>query len=116
MLPEDELKRMNEFLQDTAGVDHFCAPHWSEKSVICSTKPQTGLIYETMEQYDIDLDKSYFVGDRASDIECGQNIGIKTVLLESGYGTKRLEKNIMADYTYADLMEFVKRELVCAEK
>ena len=43
-------------------------------------------------------------------------MGIKTVLLESGYGTKRLEKNIMADYTYADLMEFVKRELVCAEK
>ena len=118
MLPEDDLKRMNEFLQDATGVDAvFYCPHWSEKGTICNCrKPQTGLIQRAMEQYDIDLDKSYFVGDRASDIECGQNMGIKTVLLESGYGTKRLEKNIMADYTYADLMEFVKRELVCAEK
>lgn len=108
MLQEDELKRMNDLLMKSTGVDAvFDCPHWSAQGTICSCrKPQTGLIERAMKQFDIDLNNSYFVGDRASDIECGQNMGIRTVLLESGYGTEKLEKLVKPDYVYNDLMQF----------
>lgn len=56
-------------------------------------------------QKDFDMSKSIMVGDRATDIELGKNAGIKTVLLESGYGTRRLEKGITSDYIMHDLRE-----------
>ena len=46
------------------------------------------------------------VGDRASDIKLGQKKGIKTVLLETGYGTARMEENVQPDYILQDLREF----------
>ena len=48
------------------------------------------------------------VGDRASDIELGKNAGVKTILVESGYGSKKMEYDIQADFTVEDLREAVK--------
>lgn len=110
MLEESELQAMNQMLKQEIGVDDiFYCPHWNVQNINCGCrKPQIGLIQEAMKHYEIDLIKSYFVGDRASDIETGKNAGIRTVLLESGYGTARLEKKIKADYVYDNLLEFVK--------
>ena len=43
------------------------------------------------------------VGDRAGDILTGKGMGIGTVLLESGYGTRRLEQDAQPDYKLEDL-------------
>jgi phosphoglycolate phosphatase-like HAD superfamily hydrolase len=53
------------------------------------------------------MEHSYMVGDRASDIELGKNVGVKTVLLESGYGSQRLEGSVTPDYILRDLREFI---------
>ena len=47
------------------------------------------------------------IGDRADDIIAGQNAGIRTVLLESGYGTARLEKSVTPDYILKDLRDVI---------
>lgn len=111
MLAESELLQMNEILCAETGVDGiFYCPHWSANGYICNCrKPRTGLIERAMREFNIDLHGSFFVGDRASDIETGKNMGIGTVLLESGYGSRRLEKKIEADYIFKDLEEFVER-------
>ena len=57
------------------------------------------------KKFDIDMINSYMVGDRAGDIIAGRNAGIKTILLESGYGTKNLESDVSADYVFADLRD-----------
>lgn len=49
-------------------------------------KPRPGLIRLAAEDFDIDLDKSWMVGDRYSDIEMAQNAGVNSALLLSGYG------------------------------
>jgi phosphoglycolate phosphatase-like HAD superfamily hydrolase len=38
----------------------------------------------------------------------GKNAGIKTVLLESGYGSKRLESDVTPDYQFEDLRDMIK--------
>lgn len=112
---EETLKGINAYLKEETGVDGiYCCPHYlggkmREYSVDCNCrKPGTGLLERAAIEFEIDMSGSYMVGDRASDIRTGQNIGIKTVLLESGYGTKGLEEQIHADYVMQDLRDFVK--------
>ncbi len=47
------------------------------------------------------------VGDRAGDIRAGQRAGLRTVLLESGYGTAGLEEEVMPDYILEDLRNVI---------
>lgn len=49
-------------------------------------KPKPGLLLRAARDYDIDLAKSWMVGDRYSDIELAANAGVKSVLVLSGYG------------------------------
>ena len=66
-------------------------------------KPNIGMIEHACQDFRIDMEKSYMVGDRASDILLGKNAGIKTILVESGYGMKRLEQEVTPDYIMEDL-------------
>ncbi len=113
-LGEDELLRMNEYLIRQTGVDkvYYCPHHPEGKIEIyrkkCQCrKPETGMFQEACRDFNIDVLNSYMVGDRAGDIIAGQNVGIKTILLESGYGTARLEEKIKPDYVFQDLRDVV---------
>ncbi len=44
-------------------------------------KPQPGMIHEAVRDHGIDLERSFFVGDKAIDAECGRNAGVRTILL-----------------------------------
>ena len=44
-------------------------------------KPKPGLIYQAVKDFNIDLSKSYMIGDSKIDIECGKNVNLKTILL-----------------------------------
>ena len=44
-------------------------------------KPKPGLIYQAVKDFNIDLSKSYMIGDSKTDIECGKNAHLKTILL-----------------------------------
>ena len=111
---EEELLKMNRYLQDMTGIDaiYYC-PHHPDGSIagykrICQCrKPDTGLLMRACEGFDIDMDNSYMVGDRAVDIITGQKAGIKTILLESGYGTERMEAEVTADYVVDDLRDIL---------
>mgnify|MGYP002070723057 CR=1 FL=1 len=112
MMSEDVLQEMNTYLLQQTGLDaiYYCPHHPNgtgpyRKQCSCR-KPQTGMLQQAQEQFSIDMTHSYLVGDRASDVICGQNAGLKTVLLESGYGTKRLEQEVTADFVCQDLREF----------
>lgn len=114
LFSEEELQKMNQALIEKTGVDavYYC-PHFPQGIIkkyarICNCrKPQTGLIDKACADFKTDLIKSYMVGDRASDIATGQKMGLRTVLLESGYGTARLEKDIKPDYILHDLRDVI---------
>lgn len=105
MITEDALREMNAHLIDRTGVDavYFC-PHHPDDGCRCR-KPRTGLIEQACRDLAIDLSRSLMVGDRASDILAGQNAGMRTVLLESGYGTARLEHSVTPDHILEDLRD-----------
>lgn len=49
-------------------------------------KPSPEMVFEAAREYEVDLGRSFLVGDKAIDIECGQNAGVQTVLVRTGYG------------------------------
>lgn len=49
-------------------------------------KPEPGMVLEAAAEHGIDLRRSYFVGDKAADIECGRRAGTRTILVRTGYG------------------------------
>ncbi len=116
-MSEAALKEINGYLVRETGIDaaYYCPHHpqgIGKYGVLCKCrKPGTEMIEKAIERFQIDRMYSYMVGDRASDLLCGKGAGMKTVLLESGYGTSRLEEMVYPDFIYRDLEEFV-REIV----
>jgi len=49
-------------------------------------KPKPGLILRAATEFDIDLSRSWMIGDRYSDIELARNAGVRSVFVLSGYG------------------------------
>jgi D-glycero-D-manno-heptose 1,7-bisphosphate phosphatase len=44
------------------------------------------MILEAAAEHRLDLQRSFMIGDKALDIECGKNAGVRTILVETGYG------------------------------
>jgi D-sedoheptulose 7-phosphate isomerase len=51
-------------------------------------KPRPGLLIEAQRKHNIDLSRSFMVGDRWRDIDAGHSAGCKTVLIDYGYQEK----------------------------
>jgi D-glycero-D-manno-heptose 1,7-bisphosphate phosphatase len=75
-------------------------------------KPAPGMILEAAEEHGIDLARSFMVGDRNLDIECGRNAGVKTILVKTGYGLQHLDCG--ADYVTPTVTEAIQTALQSA--
>lgn len=96
---EDFHKELLEALRlDFIGVCY----HIDQDQCLCR-KPKPGLLLEAARQLNIDLSKSFMVGDRWRDIDAGHNAGCKTIFLDHGY-TERAPSR-PADYTIRRLAE-----------
>ena len=66
-------------------------------------KPKPGMLLKAAEDFNIDLSKSWMVGDGENDIKAGINAGCKTVLLSNGnesYG-QTVRVTSLAEFTHS---------------
>ena len=70
-------------------------------------KPKTGMIEKMKERYNIDLSRSYMIGDSTVDVQIGENSGMKTVLLKCGQGGKDGKYDVRPDMKANDILEAV---------
>ncbi|MFC1943187.1 D-glycero-beta-D-manno-heptose 1,7-bisphosphate 7-phosphatase [Chloroflexota bacterium] len=86
---------------------YYC-PHHPEATVEryrvdCDCrKPKPGMLIKAHKELDIDLKRSFIVGDKLSDIETGERAGCKTILVKTGYGAEELKRNHIDCYYIAD--------------
>lgn len=80
--------KINEILRtEGAEIDKFyhCPYHPdfdSEEDCKCR-KPSPQMIFKAAYEMNLDLTKSYFVGDKATDVLCGYNAGVKSILIQT---------------------------------
>jgi D-glycero-D-manno-heptose 1,7-bisphosphate phosphatase len=65
-------------------------------------KPAPGMLLRAADELGIDLPRSYMVGDRWRDVDCGRAAGCTTVFIDRGYD-ERLRNP--ADHTVGGLLE-----------
>ena len=62
--------------------------HTAKQFCMCR-KPKPGMLIKAAKDHNIDLKKSYMVGDRAKDIACGKRAGCKTIFINRNYKEKK---------------------------
>jgi D-glycero-D-manno-heptose 1,7-bisphosphate phosphatase len=74
----------------------FCPHHTNgnvrEYSIECDCrKPRTGLIERACQDFDIDMESSYVIGDRCTDIELAHRANLNGILVTTGYGLGEID-------------------------
>ena len=64
-------------------------------------KPAPGMIVEATREHRIDLARSFLIGDKEIDAECGRNVGVRTLRVRTGFD--RETAGSMADWVAEDL-------------
>ena len=100
----DELETIGGRIQLIA----FC-PHHPDVGCDCR-KPNPGLLQAINEQFPLDPDTTWMVGDTGKDIECARRMGIRGALVKTGKGQRELDNGVVSRATtpvFSDLSEFV---------
>jgi D-glycero-D-manno-heptose 1,7-bisphosphate phosphatase len=69
-------------------------------------KPAPGMILKAAREHQIDLSRSFFIGDKEIDAECGRNAGVRTICVQTGF--QRETTGTIADWVATDLVEAAK--------
>lgn len=67
--------------------DFYYCPHGPEDNCTCR-KPQPGLILRAAEDYLVDLERSWMIGDILHDVEAGNRAGCRTIHVDNGHETE----------------------------
>jgi D-glycero-D-manno-heptose 1,7-bisphosphate phosphatase len=83
-------------------------------------KPKPGLLLRASADLDVDLKRSYVIGDREGDLRLAWSVGARGVLVKTGYGLGELRHNAarwprQPDLVAEHLLEAVQR-IVCESR
>ncbi len=88
---------------DRAGIriraSHYCL-HGKQAGCKCR-KPEIGLFQEAVRGLSYDPGATFFIGDKATDMEAGRRFGIRTIMVRTGHGAldeTHLEDAIRPDF------------------
>ena len=122
LMTEEQLEHVLEAFQDLLREEgtyvdgmYYCPHHPTEGigayRMDCEChKPGTGMLTDAARDHDVDLSRSYMIGDHWSDAEAGLRAGCRVVLVRTGHGPQEIarltsEQHRRVDYIADDLAE-----------
>ncbi len=110
----EDFERVQARLLEMLGRDFFDGIYMcSDRPDVPSTrrKPAPGMVFEAERDLNVDLVRSWFIGDKASDIDCAFNAGVRAVQVLTGEGEKqRNARAVHLAKDFADAVDFILRE------
>jgi len=94
--------QINNFLIECLTIDQFRTCYHDDKDDCGCRKPKPGLLLDAAKEHNIDLARSFMVGDRWRDVEAGQSAGCKTFFINYGYHEKQPN---LPEFTVGSLAE-----------
>lgn len=92
---------VNNKLRELLPVDDVVACFHTEKDHCECRKPRPGMLLKAARNFSIDLQNSWMIGDRYSDVEAGFKAGCKTILIGEG----DTPGEFLPDFRKASLLE-----------
>lgn len=115
---ENQFNQLKDFLTDSLASHgiHLCGfyycPHHPDGNVsrhampCACRKPAPGMLLDAARRHNIDLSRSWMVGDILHDIEAGRRAGCRTVLIDNGNETEwEISDQRTPDMVACDLLE-----------
>ena len=110
LFTREQMNTCHNILMDRTGnlIDKiYYSPYHPSFSESLARKPETLMIEKAIAKFDIDPAQSWLIGDRARDIECGQRMGLKTILI-----TENQLDRCQPDFVAEDLFQAVKKYIL----
>jgi len=85
----DTVEAIHQKLTSLLPIDDIFVCYHDDADHCACRKPQPGLLLEAQRKCNIDLSRSFVVGDRWRDIDAGHAAGCKTVLIDYGYRERK---------------------------
>ncbi len=102
LVSKEVVERMHERLRLILPIDDIQVCYSTEGDQSFRRKPKPGMLIEAATALNIDLTRSFMVGDRWRDIEAGRAVGCRTVLIQRHYEEKQA---VNPDYVAYSLSE-----------
>jgi histidinol-phosphate phosphatase family protein len=120
---EADVQAVHNKLETLLGQEHafldriYYCPHHPEKGfdgerpelkIACPCrKPATGMIERAVQELNIDLGRSWVIGDTTGDLQTARNAGLRSILVRTGYAGKDGKYRAQPDHVCETLAEAV---------
>ena len=104
-MKKEDIELMNDFLSSQLPIDDFKICYHDSNEKCSCRKPLPGALFEAAKKYNIDLSKSFMVGDRWRDVEAGVSAGCKTFFINYQYAEQKPDA---PDFIVSSLLEVKK--------
>jgi D-glycero-D-manno-heptose 1,7-bisphosphate phosphatase len=105
--------KLRRLVPQISHVEVCYAPGRSDERPDPRRKPEPGMVLDAARALHLDLARSWMVGDRWRDIDCGKRAGLRTIFIDFGYAEELREK---PDFTVKSFAEAAATILHAAPK
>ena len=83
----------------------YVCPHSQHEGCLCR-KPNPGMLFQARDEFNIDLSRSYMVGDRQSDMLASKSAGCTSVFIDKNYSETKIVKYDFVCYDFTNFPTF----------
>jgi len=94
-----ETEVLRQLGDDLIDATYFC-PDAPGKPSKCR-KPAPGMVLQAAQEHDVDLSRSFLIGDKEIDAECAHNAGVRAIRVRTGFD--KMTDGSRADWVAEDL-------------
>jgi D-sedoheptulose 7-phosphate isomerase len=84
-----QVEAMHQKLTSALPIDDIFVCYHDDVEHCACRKPSPGMLFDAARKHNIDLSRSFLVGDRWRDIDAGHAAGCKTILIDYGYRERK---------------------------
>ena len=84
--------RLRQLIPEIAHIEVCYAPGQGESPPDPRRKPAPGMLLDATRELGLDLARSWMIGDRWRDVDCGKRAGVRTVFIDFGYAEELQEQ------------------------
>ena len=108
----ESVEEINTYLEERLPVDRFIMCYHDNSDECDCRKPHAGMLFAGGHEFDVDLERSFMIGDRWRDIEAGIAAGCRTIFIDYGYNEKSPRVyNFRALSTYEAISTILNEEI-----
>jgi D-glycero-D-manno-heptose 1,7-bisphosphate phosphatase len=94
--------RLHELVPHISRIEVCYAPGRGDSPPDPRRKPEPGMLLDAARELQLDLARSWIIGDRWRDIDCGKRAGVRTVFIDFGYAEELREQPDFTVETFAE--------------